>query len=143
MSATVWVIGDKMSATMDAEKKTFGEWLREQMDLRDLSQADVARRADLSRQAISDYVNGNRTNPDSDALNGIARALKLPPEEVHRAAGKLPPKRDFASILDERLKHYLEQLPPERQEYWVEMIEMDVERQERKAKSNDAGEAHS
>ena len=71
--------------------KIFSVWLQEQIDRLGISQSEFARRAGISRQAISNYINGQRMNPDGDTLEAIARALKLPPETVFRAAGLLPP----------------------------------------------------
>lgn len=74
----------------------FSDWLLEQMNMRSWSQSDLARYSGLHRQSISDYINRRRNNPDPEALNSIARGLKLQPEEVFRAAGLLPrkPKED-------------------------------------------------
>jgi transcriptional regulator with XRE-family HTH domain len=84
--------GDKMSSMM--ANVDFATWLQGELDKRELSQSDLARLSGLNRQVISTYINRQRTKPDSDMLNSIARALKLSPDEVFRAAGILPPQRD-------------------------------------------------
>lgn len=48
-------------------------------------------------------------NPDGETLDAIARALKLPPETVFRAAGLLPSKPEEEVQFDD-WKYVLEQL---------------------------------
>ena len=55
-----------------------------------MNQSELARLSGLSRQAISDYVNRRRINPEPEALQAIAKALKLPLEDVYKNAGILP-----------------------------------------------------
>lgn len=69
----------------------FGNWIVREIGERNMSQADLARLAGVTRTAISDVVNGRR-NPGSDLAQGIAKAFSIPPEEVFRIAGLLPPK---------------------------------------------------
>lgn len=69
----------------------FADWLIIELNKHGWTQADLAREAGLNRQVISTYINRRREKPDSDSLIAIARALKLPPETVFRAAGLLPP----------------------------------------------------
>lgn len=118
----------------------FAAWLEEQRQQRDMTQADLARASGLSTAHVSRLEN-RRSAPGPDALDAIARALKLPPPEVYRAAGLLP-KRDLRSALIERIVHIVEQLPPEEQERFASLAEWTVEQQERRAKT-DPNEAHS
>lgn len=71
--------------------KMFGEWLQEILISRKWSQSDLSRAANISRQVVSDYINSKKLNPDERILIAIARALRIPPETVFRAAGLLPP----------------------------------------------------
>lgn len=87
----------------------FSHWLQEQISKLGISQSEFARRAGISRQAISNYINGQRMNPDGETLDAIARALKLPPETVFRAAGLLPSKPEDEVQFDD-WKYVLEQL---------------------------------
>jgi transcriptional regulator with XRE-family HTH domain len=73
--------------TMD----NFSDWLNKQMQERDWTQSDMARASGLTRQAIGRYLGEKTKTPDEFALIKIARALKIPPETVYRAAGILPP----------------------------------------------------
>ena len=68
----------------------FSEWLHEEMEKRQWSQADLARNSDLSRAVINKLLNG-RTYPQPTTLDAIARALKIPVETTYRKAGLLPP----------------------------------------------------
>jgi len=68
----------------------FQDWLVEQLNLKGWNQAKLASRAGVTRTAISDIISGRR-NAGSELCTAIAHALNLPPEEVFRAAGLLPP----------------------------------------------------
>ncbi len=74
------------------------EWRRAVRDYRkqrQLSQAEVARRAGLSLSAIKAYETGDR-NPSAEALDAIIEALGLPPElatPVRAGAGFAPDLR--------------------------------------------------
>jgi transcriptional regulator with XRE-family HTH domain len=71
----------------------FNDWILSQLQEHDWSQADLARASGLTTGAISNYINGR--TPDKTALRKLAKAFKLPPETVFRAAGILPPEPDL------------------------------------------------
>lgn len=128
----VSILYDKMSAIMD-DNTTFADWLDEQMGIKGFSQSELARRAGLSRQAISDYLNRKRTYPDERALQAIAHAFGYPVEQVYRAAGILPP----SSQPTERktlIEHMLDQLSDEEQEDILKYIEFRLEQYKEKEK---------
>ncbi len=77
-----------MSTLMD-NQKTFSEWLVGKMSERGISQSDLARLSGISRQAISNYINQQRSRPDNQALRNIAQGLRISEEEIFRAAGVL------------------------------------------------------
>ena len=111
-----------MYALMD-----FSDWLLEQMNLRNWSQADLSRMSGLTRQSVSDYVNRRRTNPDSAALVAIAKALGLSPVSVFRKAGLLPE----APAEQERFEDWeylLGELPTEEQAELRQIALMKIER---------------
>jgi transcriptional regulator with XRE-family HTH domain len=81
-------IGDKIASPVDTN---FSEWLLSEISRREWSGADLARRSSLTRQAVNNYLNGTRRNPDENALQAIAHAFGYPPEVLFRAAGILPP----------------------------------------------------
>ena len=68
----------------------FRDWLLQTLEEQGISQSELARRAGVSRAAISDIISGRR-GIGKDAATSIARALKMSPEKVFRAAGILPP----------------------------------------------------
>lgn len=69
----------------------FPYWLKHQRESRGWKQAELARRASVSRQAISNYEGRKTTYYDYNTLRKIARAFKIPPEQIYQAAGLLPP----------------------------------------------------
>jgi transcriptional regulator with XRE-family HTH domain len=89
----------------------FSDWLRNELEIRQWKQADLARRSNLDTAVISNLIN-ERRGPGEDTCSAIAHALGLPPETVFRAAGLLP-----AITPDEEewelWKHELRKLDPE------------------------------
>jgi transcriptional regulator with XRE-family HTH domain len=67
----------------------FSTWLLQKIEERGWSQAELARRAGLGNATVNRFITETH-NPGSDACLAIARALKVPPEEVFRIAGILP-----------------------------------------------------
>lgn len=107
MIATATSIRDKM-LSMD----NFGAWLLNELEERNMTQSELARLAGLSRGTLSNLISGTRgRGPDS--IEAIARALKLPPDQVFRVAGLLPPKRDVDEETEE-LNHLLDLLTPDK-----------------------------
>jgi transcriptional regulator with XRE-family HTH domain len=94
----------------------FGTWLAEQLQKRDWSMSELARRCGVSHATISRLISGNQ-NPSPELCREIARALVVPPENVFRKAGLLPPEPDpNNSQLNEAL-HLFQQLPKEEREF--------------------------
>lgn len=92
---------------------TFSDWLVLTLEEKDWSQADLARQAEVSPAAISDIISGRR-NVGKNTAKAIAKALKLPPEQVFRAAGILPPDKKINENI-ETIIHEVEGLPPQDQ----------------------------
>lgn len=69
----------------------FPEWLQSELDNREWTQADLARKAELSRTVISRVMNGERL-PGIDFCKGVARALGLRDIDVMRRAGLADPE---------------------------------------------------
>lgn len=116
-------------------KNDFPVWLVQELEKRNWIQSTLATHAGLSRQAISDYVNGKRKNYESDALVSIARAFGLPPDEVFRAAGIFPPKPSTDSLTDEGI-HILQQLEGEYKDEALRQLRLRLQVQEERGKSN-------
>lgn len=67
----------------------FSTWLDRELQTRGWSQSEAARRGAISSQMVNAVVNG-QANPGLDFCKGIARAFKLPLDDVFRLAGILP-----------------------------------------------------
>lgn len=74
-------------------KQSFADWLLNELQNREMSQADLARLSGITTAQISRIISGGR-KPGDVALNGIARAFRMPPEKVFELAGLLPPSSD-------------------------------------------------
>jgi len=85
-----------MSAIMNID---FGDNLIRILKKKGWSQAELARRTGRSRTAISDVISGQRAIGRDLALD-IAEAFDMPPDEMFRLAGLLPPKPDADQTLD-------------------------------------------
>jgi transcriptional regulator with XRE-family HTH domain len=74
----------------------FGDWLREQLQVRGWTQSEFAARAGVRSQRISYWLRG--VHPSSRHVPAIARALGLSAEAVYRAlAGNAMTERAFHS----------------------------------------------
>ena len=67
----------------------FTDWVQNELNKRNWSRADLARRSGITQTHISRIMNQMR-KPGTDALINIARAFQIAPEEVMRKAGLLP-----------------------------------------------------
>lgn len=67
----------------------FGDWLKTQLQRREMTQADLARRADLPTSTVSNWITGRRI-PDPKACDTISDALFVPLDEVLAVAGHRP-----------------------------------------------------
>lgn len=107
----------------------FADWLLSEMSKDDLSQAELARRSGLTKQAIGNYIAGRI--PDERALRKIARGLKLPPEEVFRVAGLLPPI-PASDTISNRAAHLLHSLKSEAsKQRAIDYLELLIQQEER------------
>lgn len=83
----------------------FGQWLLDELEKREMSQSDLARRSGLSQGTISNMISSTRgVGPDS--LRAIAKALRLPIEQVYRAANLLPPPPDVDEEMEQILNEF-------------------------------------
>ena len=65
-------------------------WLASQLGARDWNYSDLAEKSGLSPATISLVMKGER-GVGPEFCNAVARALNIPPDEVFRQAGLLPP----------------------------------------------------
>jgi len=96
-------------------------WLNAEMVTRGWSQSDLARRSGLHRAVISKILSDS-SKPIPETCRALAVALKLPIEQVYRAAGLLPPKAK-TDELAERAEHLYNLLAPENQRKALEYLE--------------------
>lgn len=78
----------------------FVEWLEAELAARDWQPIDLARAGELYPATVSRILNRER-RPGPDALTGIARGLRIPPETVFRRAGLLPEREETEPIPDD------------------------------------------
>lgn len=93
----------------------FSDWLLQELEEREWTQADLSRKSGVSTGQITRVVNGQR-GLGKDSLTAIAKALNYPPEQVYRVAGFLPPAINIDEDI-EKILHELSKLPkPDQQE---------------------------
>ncbi len=91
---------------MNTSNADFGEWLIEQIERREWTQADFARESKLNPQNISRWINNERVPSPASCLR-IALVLRVDEDVVLRAAGhkaapdQKPRPRSFDDILRE------------------------------------------
>lgn len=103
MSSTVATPERTYSYTLGNVQDYFADWLLIQMKARDLSQAELSRRMKISASAVNRWLKGYGT-PDTESCAKLAEALKLPLDDVYRAAGhpsgEAPSARNILSFED-------------------------------------------
>lgn len=65
---------------------TFGEWLRQQLVLREMSQSELARRMETSHTTISNWISGKRV-PTTGSCDRISDVFHIPLDTVLTKAG--------------------------------------------------------
>jgi transcriptional regulator with XRE-family HTH domain len=73
------------------------DWINEEIQKRGWKQAELAQRAKISTGTLSMVLNEGR-GAGPKFCKSIARAFGIPPVEVFRRAGLLPPIRDDAIL---------------------------------------------
>lgn len=74
----------------------FNEWLQDELNKKEWTQADLSRASGLTTAAISKYLNGRI--PDDKSLRKLAHAFGLPADLVFEKADKLPSKPELSPI---------------------------------------------
>lgn len=106
--------------------ETFGDWLKHEIELRNMTQRELAVRSGITPAQISRVISGTR-GVGEESLLAISRALRLPPETVFRAAGFLPPKSTHNEKLDEAL-HILSMLEGDDLEEVIQIAKLKLDR---------------
>ena len=110
---------------------TLQDFILKQVGDRGWSLNELARRAGLSSGSIS-MVMSEQRRAGPVFCNGIARALKISPEEVFRRAGLLPPAPPENPSIIEVTRLFVK-LSPEQREYVLTTMRALRQEQERKA----------
>lgn len=86
-----------MSVIMDTRSEVFAwvDWMVQEREKKGWSQADLARKAQLTRTTISDYEKRIRPHPDVRALTRISEALGYPGDLLPRIARLIPDEPDY------------------------------------------------
>lgn len=86
----------------------FVEWLQKEIELRGISQRELARRAGLGNATVARILNETR-NPGLDFCHAVAHALHVPVEDVLRQAGLIEfnpdSETELTQALIDRLKY--------------------------------------
>lgn len=85
-------------------------WLNQELEQRGWSQAELARRADVSRPLVTRTLSGDMP-ASADFCIKVAQALGEAPEKILRLAGILPASADDDPTLAE-LQDIVKNLPP-------------------------------
>jgi len=105
----------------------FSEWFRNELNKRDWSQADMARISDMKSSHISRLINGDR-NPGKKTCRQIARAFKIPQQEVFIHAGQIDPPHNYDPEIN-RIIHKISELKPEYRIEVEDLIDVKLKRQ--------------
>jgi transcriptional regulator with XRE-family HTH domain len=103
-------------------RQELATWLNRELESRGWTQSDLARFSGVHRAVISKIILGG-TKPTPETMEAIARALKIPPEQVFRVAGLLPPAINVDEDM-EKILHEASKLPKQDQEEVLAFIRM-------------------
>jgi transcriptional regulator with XRE-family HTH domain len=122
-----------MSLSMDEiSQARLSKFLFETLKSQQLSMTALAKRAHVSKQVISKYINQPPAQPDKNVLKGIADALDIPDVEIFRIAGILDPVSDETSQRNE-LNFLITKLTPEDLQEVIDYARHRLEKQETKS----------
>lgn len=99
----------------------FSKWLLGELNKRGWTQAELARRAEITPAQISRVLSRTQ-QPGPDTCAGIARALAITPEEVLRRAGYLPTEPPEVAE-EKRLQYLFRRLSPSARKETLEYLE--------------------
>lgn len=100
----------------------FAEWLQGEMNVREMTKADLVRASGISQSQISKIL-GMQSPPGKKSLKAIAQAFHLPPEYVFRIAGLLPDQQEPDDLRKKILDYKLAELSDDELERVIEYIE--------------------
>ena len=124
-----------MFETMNNKPEPFAwvEWMIQEREKQGMSQADLARAAEVSRTTISDYERRIRVKPDIEVLWRVSIALGYPDDYLPRLAGFLPPKK-ANDPWAEKMANLLSQLLPSSRNFIEDTIASILKREKAETK---------
>jgi transcriptional regulator with XRE-family HTH domain len=111
----------------------FSDWLEQQLKIQGMKVSELARAAGIQPASLSRVLSGTR-NAGPDICLGLAQALDVPPEEVFRRAGLLPPKPEEA-MTREKADYLFSRLSDEDQETILAMMHAFLQRRRKNAEA--------
>lgn len=115
----------------------FAEWIDRELRERNWTRIEAARRAGISHSMFDKVING-RAEPGPKFFEGIARAFKMSPEEVYRAAGVFPARSPEDEKLIEQIISLTKGLSEESKQNLYEYTRMLRRLEEERASKYDA-----
>ena len=112
-----------MPDTKQRDHFAWVEWIIDEREKREWSQADLARKVGVTRQTINDYESRRRANPDERILVKISTVFGYPPEYLSRLAGQLPPALEIDEDMEQIMRE-LEKLTKTEQQEVLAFIRM-------------------
>ncbi len=114
--------------------KAFVDWLDDELRARDWTRAELARRAGINESSLSLIYSGGR-EPGRKICDGIAKAFKLPSDNVYRIAGILPMKPNNDETVTE-IVHIYHLLNEDNKDDLLDYAKNRLSKQERGDKKN-------
>jgi transcriptional regulator with XRE-family HTH domain len=109
----------------------FVEWLQNELDRKNMNQAELANRANISPAQISRILS-HQSSPSADSIIAISKAIGVHPEFALRLAGYLPALTDSHKVAEQIASHKMGDLNEEQLEEVIQFIEFIHERDEKK-----------
>lgn len=106
--------------------ETFVEWINKAMRENGWYQADLAKKAGVSKATISD-ISAGKIEPGFSVCVRLAKALSLPVTEILRVAGLIP-QISAADKAMEKLTYIFENLSEEKRKSFLEYGEFLISR---------------
>lgn len=98
------------------------EWIMDQLNQRNWSRNDLAKRSGLGRSVISKTIRQLSKRPDPETLSAIAVAFDEDPITVFRIAKLLPPDTELPEL--ESFKHVLKEMSPENRQRLLDIAKV-------------------
>jgi transcriptional regulator with XRE-family HTH domain len=113
----------------------FSDWLVKKLNDKGWSQSDLARKLEMSRQAINNLLSEQSKAPSMDTMQKLASVFEVSVEEVYKAAG-VPLSVEVEDEWAYRIYRRIEKLRPELREIAEMVIDGLYEKEKEKAEKN-------